>query len=104
MQQFVALLELDEHDCWFQQDGATHAVNETMNMLRDFFGDRLISKNIWPRSSPDLTPPNFFLSCHLKERAYKDNPCTQNVFKVAVWQAIKQCHSCSVERHVAQYL
>ena len=23
MQQFVALLELDEHDRWFQQDGAT---------------------------------------------------------------------------------
>jgi len=46
--QFVALLELDEHDRWFQQDGATSCtVNETMNVLRDVFGDCLISKNIW---------------------------------------------------------
>jgi len=91
VQQFVALLELDEHDCWFQQDGATsHTVNETMNVLWDIFGDCLISKNMWPRCSPDLTTPNFFLSCHLKERAYKDNCCTQNDIKVAVWQAIKQ--------------
>jgi hypothetical protein len=38
VQQFVALLELDERNCWFQQDGATcHTVNETINMLRDFF-------------------------------------------------------------------
>lgn len=30
MQQFVALLQLDECDRWFQQDGATsHTVNET---------------------------------------------------------------------------
>jgi len=35
VQQFVALLELDEHDRWFQQDGATsHTVNETVNVLQ----------------------------------------------------------------------
>jgi len=49
VQQFVALLELDEHDRWFQQDGATsHTVNETVNVLWDVFGDCLISENIWP--------------------------------------------------------
>ena len=91
MQQFVALLELDEHDCWFQKDGATsHTVNEIMNMLRDVFGDGLISTNIWPRCSPDLTMPNFFLSCHLKERSYKDNSYTQNDFRVVIWQAVQQ--------------
>ena len=37
-QQFVPLLELDEHDCWFQQDGATcHTANETINLLRAVF-------------------------------------------------------------------
>jgi hypothetical protein len=60
-QQFVTLLELDEHDCWFQQGGATcHTADETINMLRGLFGDRLISKNIWPPHSHDLTPPDFF--------------------------------------------
>jgi len=64
VQQFVALLELDEHDCWFQQDGATsHTANETMNVLRDIFGDCLITKNMAAMF------PRFFLSCHLKERA-----------------------------------
>jgi hypothetical protein len=33
----VALLELDEHDCWFQQYGATcRTADETINMLREF--------------------------------------------------------------------
>jgi hypothetical protein len=55
------LLELDEHDRWFQQDGATpRTLNETMNVLRDVFGDCLISKNIWLRFFPDSTVPNFF--------------------------------------------
>ena len=37
-QQFMALLELGERDCWFQLDGATcHTANETINLLRDFF-------------------------------------------------------------------
>jgi hypothetical protein len=60
-QQFVTLLELDEHDCSFQQDGATcHTASETINILGNFFGDRFISKNIWPLRSLNLTPPDFF--------------------------------------------
>jgi len=67
-----------------------HTLLMKLNVLRDVFGDCLISKNVWPRCLPDLTTPDFFLSCHLKERAYKDNSCTQNDFKAAVWQVIKQ--------------
>ena len=38
VQQFVSLLELDEHDCRFQQFGATlHTANETIHVLRDLF-------------------------------------------------------------------
>jgi hypothetical protein len=45
VQEFVALLELDEHGCWFQQGGAScHTASETINMLRGFFGDCIISK------------------------------------------------------------
>lgn len=70
MQQFVALLEMDEHDRWFQQDGGTlHTVNETVNVLRDVFGDCLISKNIWPRCSPGLTTLNFFSVISLKGKS-----------------------------------
>jgi hypothetical protein len=34
---FISLLEVDEQDCWFQQDGATaHTANSTMQMLSEF--------------------------------------------------------------------
>jgi hypothetical protein len=57
-QQFVALLNKDERYCWYQQDGAMcHMSNETMTLLKQFFDDRIISKNLWPPCSPDLTPP-----------------------------------------------
>jgi hypothetical protein len=47
VQQFVILLEMDELDFWFHEDGVTyHTTNETLNMLREFFGNRLISKTI----------------------------------------------------------
>jgi hypothetical protein len=36
---FVSLLEVDEQDYWFEQDGATaHTANSTMRMLNEFFG------------------------------------------------------------------
>jgi hypothetical protein len=46
---FISLLEIDEQDCWFQQDKATaHTANSTMQMLSEFFGGRIISQNLWP--------------------------------------------------------
>ncbi|GFV42157.1 histone-lysine N-methyltransferase SETMAR [Trichonephila clavipes] len=55
--------ELNNHDVqklWFQQDGATcHTARATIDLLKDMFGDRLISRfgpvNWRPRSC-DLTP------------------------------------------------
>ena len=83
------VLEPDECACWFQRDSATcHTANDTMNILRHFFGDHLISKNIWPPHYPELTLPNFFLSGHLKEIAYNDNPDMLNDIKKAILQAI----------------
>ncbi|PNF39138.1 hypothetical protein B7P43_G01320 [Cryptotermes secundus] len=53
--QFIALLEVDERECWLQQGGATcHTPNETMQFLREFFGDLLISKGLWLLCSTDL--------------------------------------------------
>ncbi|GFV71456.1 putative DD41D transposase [Trichonephila clavipes] len=43
--------ELNNHDVqklWFQQDGATcHTARATIDLLKDTFGDRLISRFIW---------------------------------------------------------
>ncbi|GFW86555.1 hypothetical protein TNCV_4333391 [Trichonephila clavipes] len=59
--------ELNNHDVqelWFQQDGATcHTARATIDLLKDPFGDRLISRFgpvNWPPRSCDLTPLDYF--------------------------------------------
>ncbi|GFU79227.1 uncharacterized protein TNCV_2137501 [Trichonephila clavipes] len=60
--------ELNNHDVqerWFQQDGATcHTARATIDLLKDTFGDRLISRFgsvNWPPRSCDLTPLDYSL-------------------------------------------
>ncbi|GFU97505.1 transposable element Tc3 transposase [Trichonephila clavipes] len=59
--------ELNNHDVqelWFQQDGAIcHTARATIDLLKDTFGDRLISRFgpvNWPPRSCDLTPLDYF--------------------------------------------
>jgi inhibitor of nuclear factor kappa-B kinase subunit alpha len=40
------------------------------------FGDRIISRGLWPASSPDLNPCDFYLWGNLKQKVYKTNPHT----------------------------
>jgi len=67
-QQFNALLQVDERNCWFRQDSATaHTAASTMVIQHDFFSENLISKGLWPPRSPYLTSPDFFLWSYLKD-------------------------------------
>jgi len=54
------LEEVDLYNIWFQQDGATcHTARATTELLREKFGDSIISRNCdieWPPRSCDLTP------------------------------------------------
>lgn len=60
--QFISLLQVDERDCWFQQDGApAHISHETLNFLQEFFSERVISVRLWPLRNPDLSSPDYFL-------------------------------------------
>ncbi|GFY29576.1 putative DD41D transposase [Trichonephila clavipes] len=75
--------ELNNHDVqelWFQQDGATcHAARATIDLLKDTFGDRLISRFgpvNWPPRSSDLTPLDYFLWGYVKSLVYADKPQT----------------------------
>ncbi|GFX64270.1 DUF4817 domain-containing protein [Trichonephila clavipes] len=75
--------ELNNHDVqklWFQQDGATcHTARATIDLLKDTFGDRLISRFgpvNWPPRSCDLTPLDYFLWAYVKSLVYADNPQT----------------------------
>ncbi|KAJ4438312.1 hypothetical protein ANN_14254 [Periplaneta americana] len=77
-----ALLDNDERDCWFQQDSATcHTSKETMQVFREFFGERIISQGLWPPCSSDLTYPDFFLWDYFKGRVYKNRPHTLEELK-----------------------
>jgi hypothetical protein len=60
---FIGLLEEDEiTHYWFQQDGATaHTAKKSMKILNEIFGERVISRNLRPPRSPDLTPLDFYL-------------------------------------------
>jgi hypothetical protein len=55
---FMALLTEDEiTHTHLQQDSATaHTAHISMALLRDVFGDRLISRHNWPPRSPDFLP------------------------------------------------
>ncbi|GFV68719.1 transposable element Tc3 transposase [Trichonephila clavipes] len=75
--------ELNNHDVqdlWFQQDGATcHTGRATIDLLKDTFGDRLISRFgpvNWPPRSCDLTPLDYFLWGYVKSLVYADKPRT----------------------------
>ncbi|GFV03542.1 transposable element Tc3 transposase [Trichonephila clavipes] len=69
--------ELNNHDVqelWFQQDGVTcYTARATIDLLKDTFGDRLISRFgpvNWPQRSCDLTPLDYFLWDYVKSLVY----------------------------------
>ncbi|GFX25183.1 putative transposable element [Trichonephila clavipes] len=75
--------ELNNHDVqelWFQQDGETyHTARATIDLLKDTFGDRIISRFgpvNWPPRSCDLTPLDYFLWGYVKSLVYADKPQT----------------------------
>ncbi|GFT31848.1 transposable element Tcb2 transposase [Trichonephila clavipes] len=75
--------ELNNHDVqelWFQQDGATcYTARATIDLLKNTFGDRLISRFgpvNWPPRSCDLTSLDYFLLGYVKSLVYVDKPQT----------------------------
>ncbi|GFY14472.1 uncharacterized protein TNCV_1315261 [Trichonephila clavipes] len=72
----------DVQELWFQQDGATcHTARATIDLLKDTFGDRLISRFgpvNWPPRSCDLTPLDYFLWGYVKSLVFADKPQTRD--------------------------
>ncbi|GFW17038.1 uncharacterized protein TNCV_2761621 [Trichonephila clavipes] len=65
LQASFVLEESIDKELWFQQDDATcHTARAKIDLLKDTFGDRLISRFgpvNWPPRSCDLTPLDYFL-------------------------------------------
>ncbi|GFV13252.1 putative transposable element [Trichonephila clavipes] len=70
----------DVQELCFQQDGATcHTARATIDLLKDTFGDHLISRFgpvNWPPRSCDLTPLDYFLWGYVKSLVFVDKPQT----------------------------
>ncbi|GFX92487.1 transposable element Tc3 transposase [Trichonephila clavipes] len=68
------------NELWFQQDDTTcHTARATIDLLKDTFGDHLISRFgpvNWPPRSCDLTPLDYFLWGYVKSLVYADKPQT----------------------------
>ncbi|GFX73418.1 SCAN domain-containing protein 3 [Trichonephila clavipes] len=83
LQTACQLAKVNNHDVqelWFQQDGATcHTARATINLLKDTFGDRLISRFgpvDRPPKSCDLTQLDYFLGGYVKSLVYAYKPQT----------------------------
>ncbi len=89
VQLFIASLEPQERFWWFQEgDPTAHTVTETIAFLCEFFGDRLISHLNWPRRSPNLTPPDFFLWRYVEDKIFHNPPNTIDKLKLRITEAI----------------
>lgn len=78
---------------YFQQDGAPpHNSRIARNYLQNRFQERLITTHgpvRWPPRSPDLTPCDFFLWGHLKNRVYSTQPTTLHELEVKIRRAFQ---------------
>ena len=66
--------------------------NATLDLLRQKFGDELISRRTnypWAAHSPDLNPLDFFLWGYAKDNVYADKPTTLQELKTAITKFIK---------------
>lgn len=85
---------LDLENMWFQQDGATcHTAHETVAVLQEKFGERIISRNAtvaWPPRSCDLTPLDYFLWGYLKSKVYANRPQTLDALRLNIERCIRE--------------
>jgi hypothetical protein len=74
---FQILTEEEKQHAHFQQDNATaHTSQHSMEALHEIFGERIISRGLWPPCSPDLSVCDFYLWRKLKQNVYRNNPRT----------------------------
>ncbi|GFW96177.1 uncharacterized protein TNCV_571481 [Trichonephila clavipes] len=91
----------------FQQDGATcHTARATIDLLKDTFGDRLISRFgpvNWPPRSCDLTPLDYFLWGYVKSLVYADKPQTLDHLEDNIRRVIADIRSQMLEKVIENW-
>ncbi|GFV75892.1 uncharacterized protein TNCV_1454891 [Trichonephila clavipes] len=102
--------ELNNYDVpelWFQQDGETcHTARATIDLLKDTFGDRLITRfgpENWPPRSCDLTPLDYFLWGYVKSLVYADKPQTFDHLKDNIRRVIADIRPQMLEKVIENW-
>ncbi|GFV67114.1 putative DD41D transposase [Trichonephila clavipes] len=102
--------ELNNHDVqelWFQQDGATcHTDRATLDLLKDTFGDFLISRFgpvNWPLRSCDLTSPEIFFVGYVKSLVYTDKPQTLDHLEDNICRVIANIRPQMLEKFIENW-
>ncbi|GFU64647.1 DUF4817 domain-containing protein [Trichonephila clavipes] len=94
-------------ELWFQQDGATcHTARATIDLLKDTFGDRLISRFgpvNWPPRSCDLTPLDYFLWGYVKSLVHADKPQTLDHLEDNIRRVIADIRPQMLEKVIANW-
>jgi hypothetical protein len=71
--------------------------NESVT-VNEIFGERVISRNLWPPCWPDLTPPNFYLWGAAKSAVYRDRPRTLDELKTAMTAYIRNISQADLQK------
>jgi hypothetical protein len=59
----------------------THTADDSLTALGGVFGGRIISRDLWPARSSDVTPCDLYLWRNLKDNVYRMNPHTEEEVK-----------------------
>jgi hypothetical protein len=88
---FIGQLNEDEfNSALFEQDCATpHTAHRLMELLEDVFGERLVSRGIWPPYLPDLSSPDYFLWGAAESKVYENYPERIAELKTAIESCVQ---------------
>ncbi|GFX24980.1 uncharacterized protein TNCV_1279161 [Trichonephila clavipes] len=97
----------DVQELWFQQDGATcHTARATIDLLKDTFGDRLISRFgpvNWPPRSCNLILLDYFLWGYVKSLVYANKPQTLDHFEDNIHRVIADIRPQMLEKVIENW-
>ncbi|GFV85428.1 transposable element Tc3 transposase [Trichonephila clavipes] len=83
-----------------------HTARATIDLLKDTFGDRLISRFgpvNWPPGSCDLTPLDYFLWGYVKSLVYADKPQTLDLLEDNISRVISDIRPQMLEKVIENW-
>jgi hypothetical protein len=93
--------EEEKQYAYFQQDNASQ---HSMEALHEIFGERIISRGLWPPRSPDLSVRDFYLWGKLKQNVCRNNPRTLEALENEIRSAVHDITEGKLQRVSQNFL